>query len=480
VLLGEPPWKLREGEGDGACEGAGPYVRAGGAIIVGPDGAGGAGENRLKLGADRLKLGAAELGAAVGGANVLGVNDLVGGGLGAAWLGAAVGGANVLGVNDLVGAGLGAAELGAAVGGANVLGVNDLVGAALGAAWLGEAVGGANVLGVNDLVGAALGAAWLGEAVGGVKVLGVNDLVGAGLGAASLGAAIGGVKVLGVNDLVGAALGAASLGEAVGGVKVLGVNALGVAVELCGQVERKNLVSGGGAEEVVRGVGVIVTLGVAVGGVTDRGVRLYGVRLLGVRDRGPSGAVLTGGAVGSGATCGWNVLCARVGPAVPWAWPDPADMTLSRLSRSVRIASRCAVTAASVSEADERRETLPWLNPGFVRGLDEVGPAGEVAPNAAPSPPTDGLSAAPPEPESWRLSTSMYASRRCWSRSCPVAPVRVLGEVFNVLPAGATAGARADVPPVVSVRPAGLGKAVARVAPAPVLRPLRLSSAGPR
>jgi hypothetical protein len=81
---------------EGACEGAGPYVRAGGALIAGPDGARGAGENRLKLGADRLKLGAA-----VGGVYVLGVYDRDGAGvLGADLLklGAAVGGVYVLGV----------------------------------------------------------------------------------------------------------------------------------------------------------------------------------------------------------------------------------------------------------------------------------------------------------------------------------------------------------------------------------------------
>ena len=75
-LLGESDSALRDIVG--ACEGAGPYVRTGGALIVGPDGSRGAGENRLKLGADRLKLGSAELGAgalgaAVRGANVLGV-----------------------------------------------------------------------------------------------------------------------------------------------------------------------------------------------------------------------------------------------------------------------------------------------------------------------------------------------------------------------------------------------------------------------
>jgi hypothetical protein len=53
---------------EGAREGAGLYVRAGGALIAGPDCSRGAGEDRLKLGADRVKLGAA-----VGGVNVLGV-----------------------------------------------------------------------------------------------------------------------------------------------------------------------------------------------------------------------------------------------------------------------------------------------------------------------------------------------------------------------------------------------------------------------
>ena len=67
--LGEPDSALR----DGACEGAGTYVRTGGALTAGLDDSRGAGENRLKLGADRLKLGSLPLGAAVRGANVLGV-----------------------------------------------------------------------------------------------------------------------------------------------------------------------------------------------------------------------------------------------------------------------------------------------------------------------------------------------------------------------------------------------------------------------
>ena len=102
-------------------------------------------------------------------------------------------------------------------------------------------------------------------------------------------------------------------------------------------------------------------------------------------------------------------------------------------------------------------------------------------PNAGLTTPADGLSALPPEPTLRRLSTSMYASRRCWSWSWAVAPVMPLGEVLNVLPARPTAGAAwADIPPVVSVRP-GLGKAVARVAPAPAAgaSALRLRSTGP-
>jgi len=145
-LLGESDSALRDIVG--ACEGAGPYVRTGGALIVGPDGSRGAGENRLELGADRLKLGSAELGAAVCGANVLGVYDLDGVALGADSLGAAVRGVNVLGVYDLDGVALGAGSLGAAVCGANVLGVYDLDGVALGADSLGVNVRGVNVLGV--------------------------------------------------------------------------------------------------------------------------------------------------------------------------------------------------------------------------------------------------------------------------------------------------------------------------------------------
>ena len=363
-LLGESDSALRDIVG--ACEGAGLNVRAGGALIVGPDGAGGAGENRLKLGADRLKLGSAELGAAVRGVNVLGVYDL-------------------------------------------------------------------------------------------------GSLA---LGAGALGAAVRGVNVLGVYDG--------------------GVVALGAAVESCGQVERENLISCGGAMEVVRGVGVSVTLGVSetVGVVTVRGVKLFGVRLLGALVRGPA-VVEPPGKTGCcrGATCGWNVLCCRVepGPAGAGAEPEAAGEALSRLSRSFRITSRRVVTAASISGADDCRDTLPAPNPWSVRGPDEAVPAGEVAPNAGLTTPAGGFSAVPPEPTLRRLSTSMYASRRCWSWSWALALVMPLGEVLNVLPARPTAGAAwADIPPVVSVRP-GLCKAVARVAPAPaaVVSALRLRSTGP-
>jgi len=120
-LLGELYSALRDIVG--ACEGAGLNVRAGGVLIVGPDGAGGAGENRLKLGADRLKLGSAELGATVRGVNVLGVYDLDSLALGAGALGAAVRDVNVLGVYDRDGVALGAASLGTTVRGVNVLGV---------------------------------------------------------------------------------------------------------------------------------------------------------------------------------------------------------------------------------------------------------------------------------------------------------------------------------------------------------------------
>jgi hypothetical protein len=88
-------------------------------------------------------------------------------------------------------------------------------------------------------------------------------------------------------------------------VYVLGVVEPGVAVELCGQVERENLVSAGGTVDVVRGVGVNVALGV----VKVRGVKLRGVRLLGVSDRGPAGVELPGPAGCCGATWGPNVLC---------------------------------------------------------------------------------------------------------------------------------------------------------------------------
>jgi len=438
-LLGESDSALRDIVG--ACEGAGLNVRAGGALIVGPDGAGGAGENRLKLGADRLKLGSAELGAAVRGVNVLGVYDL----------------------GSLA---LGAGALGAAVRGVNVLGVYDLGSLALGAGALGAAVRGVNVLGVYDLGSLALGAGALGAAVRGVNVLGVYDLGSLALGAGALGADVRGVNVLGVYDG--------------------GVVALGAAVESCGQVERENLISCGGAMEVVRGVGVSVTLGVSetVGVVTVRGVKLFGVRLLGALVRGPA-VVEPPGKTGCcrGATCGWNVLCCRVepGPAGAGAEPEAAGEALSRLSRSFRITSRRAVTAASISGADDCRDTLPAPNPWSVRSPDEAVPAGEVAPNAGLTTPAGGFSAVPPEPTLRRLSTSMYASRRCWSWSWALALVMPLGEVLNVLPARPTAGAAwADIPPVVSVRP-GLCKAVARVAPAPaaVVSALRLRSTGP-
>jgi len=107
-LLKEPDRSLCDTEG--ACE-------------AGLDDSRGAGENRLELGADRLKLGSAELGAAVCGANVLGVNDRDGVALGAGALGAAVRGVNVLGVYDGGAGALGAGALGAAVRGVNVLGV---------------------------------------------------------------------------------------------------------------------------------------------------------------------------------------------------------------------------------------------------------------------------------------------------------------------------------------------------------------------
>jgi len=485
-LLGESDSALRDIVG--ACEGAGPYVRTGGVLIVGPDGSRGAGENRLELGADRLKLGSAELGAAVCGANVLGVYDLDGVALGADSLGAAVRGVNVLGVYDLDGVALGAGSLGAAVCGANVLGVYDLDGVALGADSLGVNVRGVNVLGVYVLDGVALGAGSLGAAVRGANVLGVYDLDGVALGADSLGAAVRGVNVLSVYDRDGVALGAGSLGAAVRGVNVLGlydggVVALGAAVESCGQVERENLISRGGAMEVVRGVGVSVTLGVSemVGVVTVRGVKLCGVRLLGVRVRGPAVTERLGQAGSGGATCGWNVLCCRVGPAGAGAEPEAAGVALSRLSRLFRISCRRAVTAASMSGADDCRDTSPAPNPWFVRGPAEAVPAGEVAPNAGLTTPADGLSAVPPGPGLRRPSTSMYASRRCWSCTWAVAPVMPLGEVLNVLPARPTAGAaRADIPPFVSVRP-GLGKAVARVAPAPAagVCARRLRSTGP-
>ena len=120
-LLKEPDRSLCDTEG--VCEGAGLYVRTGGALTAGLDDSRGAGENRLELGADRLKLGSAELGAAVCGANVLGVNDRDGVALGAGALGAAVRGVNVLGVYDGGAGALGAGALGAAVRGVNVLGV---------------------------------------------------------------------------------------------------------------------------------------------------------------------------------------------------------------------------------------------------------------------------------------------------------------------------------------------------------------------
>jgi hypothetical protein len=122
-------------------------------------------------------------------------------------------------------------------------------------------------------------------------------------------------------------------------VNVRGVVVSGVAVELCGQVERENLISGGGTVEVVCGVGVIVTLGVAVGSLTVLGVKLRGARLLGVRGLGPAGAEPPGKTGRSGATCGWNVPCCRVGPAVAGAAPAPDGMALSRLSRLSRICS---------------------------------------------------------------------------------------------------------------------------------------------
>ena len=154
------------------------------------------------------------------------------------------------------------------------------------------------------------------------------------LGAAGLGVNVRGVYVLGVYDRDGAGvLGAAWLGVNVRGVYDCGGVASGVAVELCGQVERENLDSGVGSVEVVRGVGVIVTLGV----VKVRGVKSRGVRLLGVRDRGPAGVELPGNAGCCGATWGPNVLCVRVGPAAAPAAPEPPGMALSRLSRLSRI-----------------------------------------------------------------------------------------------------------------------------------------------
>jgi hypothetical protein len=170
-------------------------------------------------------------------------------------------------------------------------------------------------------------------------------------------------------------------------VNVLGVYdrggvASGVAVELCGQVERENLISGGWTVEVVRGVGVIVTLGV----VKVRGVKSRGVRLLGVRDRGPAGVELPGNAGCCGTTWGPNVLCVRVGPAAAPAVPEPPGMALSRLSRLSRISCWWAVTAGAMSGPDGRRDTLP-------------------SPNVVLLPPVERLSA-PPGPALGRLSTS--------------------------------------------------------------------------
>jgi hypothetical protein len=244
----------------------------------------------------------------------------------------------------------------------------------------------------------------LGAAVGGVYVLGVYDRDGAGvLGAdrLKLGAAVGGVYVLGVYDRDGVGvLGAdlLKLGAAVGGVNVRGVYdrggvESGVAVELCGQVERENLDSGVGSVEVVRGVGVIVTLGVVkvrgvtLGVVEVRGVTSRGVRLLGVRDRGPAGAELPGNAGCCGATWGPNVLWGRVGPAAAPAAPEPPGMALSRLSRLSRISCWRAVTAESMAGPDGRRDTPP-------------------APNAGPLPPVERLSTPPPWPALGRRSTS--------------------------------------------------------------------------
>ncbi len=286
--------------------------------------------------------------------------------------------------------------------------------------------------------------------------------------------------MLGVYDRDGVlVLGAAWLGVNVRGVNVLGVFVPGVVVELCGQVERENLVSGDGTVDVVRGVGVIVALGV----VKVRGVKLRGVRLLGVGYRDWPAGDSPGEKCCTGATCGWNVLYCLVGPASAPAEPEPPGMALSRLSKSFRIVSRWAVTAVSMFGVGERRNALPASSPWFTRDPAEAEPAGEAVPNAVLLPPGERRSAAPPAPTLGRLSTSMYASRLCWSRPWAVAPVMALGDVLKVLPARPTTGAAiADAPPVVRAWPLGLGETVARVAPAPeaVVSALRPSSTGPR
>lgn len=155
-------------------------------------------------------------------------------------------------------------------------------------------------------------------------------------------------------------------------------------------------------------------------------------------------------------------------------------MALSRLSRLSRISCWWAVTAGAMSGADERRDTSPASNPRFVRGPVEAVPAGETPPNAVLFPPAERRSVAPPGPALGRFSTSMYASRLCWSPSWAPAPAMARGEVPSVLPPRPMAGA-ADAPPVVRARPLlNLGETVACAEPAPVPTALRSRSIGPR
>jgi len=369
----------------------------------------------------------------------------------------------------------------------NVLGVYDGAGVVFGTVWLGANVRGVNVLGVYDGVGVVFGTVSPGANVRGVNVLGVYDGVCVVFGTVWLGVNVRGVNVLGVYDGVGVVFGTVSPGANVRGVTVLGVYDGGVAVsgvvELCGQVERENLGSGGGTVEVILGVGVIVTLGVASGVVKVRGIEPCGVMVLGVSDRGPTGAETPGEMGCCVATCGWNVVYGRVGPAAARSAPEPPGMALSCLSRSFRMASRRAVTAASILGVGEPCAALPRSNPWFVRGVDKAVSAFEVAPNAGLTTLADGPSPRPAGPELRPLSVSMYASRRCWSVSLKVAPVMALGAVPGVLPARPKAGVtRGDAPPVVNVRLPGLCMTVAPAEPVPlaVVSALRLRSAGPR